>query len=271
MDTDRNLLFGVLALQLDLIDRDRFAEACAAWSARKSTSLGDLLVERGWLTTTDRDAVEHVLKRRIDNHCGDVKASLIQTVSRVQPPIDGLDDPEIIHSLAPHTPPQGMVLLSTLDPAPGTRSRYSLSRLHAKGGIGQVWLARDESLGREVALKELRPERASDPGLWARFLKEAQITGQLEHPGIVPIYELGRAPGTETPFYTMRFVRGRTLTEAIRFYHERRDRGEAGLWNFTFYWARSSASAMQWRMLTAGMSFIATSNRQTSCSAISAK
>jgi tetratricopeptide (TPR) repeat protein len=228
MDTDRNLLFGVIALQLDLIDRDRFAEACAAWAARKTTPLADLLVERGWLTPADRAEVEHVLKRRIDKHRGDVKASLVHTVGHVRPPVEKLDDPEILQSLAPHTPPQGMVLLQTIDHQPGTRSRYSLSRLHAKGGIGQVWLARDENLGRDVALKELRPERAGDPGLWARFLKEAQITGQLEHPGIVPIYELGRAPGSEQPFYTMRFVRGQTLTEKIRHYHERRERGEAG-------------------------------------------
>lgn len=228
MDTDRNLLFGVIALQLDLIDRDQFAEACAAWAARKSTPLADLLCERGWLAAGDREEVERVLKRRIDKRGGDVKASLVQAVGDVRPPTAGLDDPEILRSLVPHTPPQGLVLLATTDYRPETRSRYSLSRLHAKGGIGQVWLARDESLGREVALKELRPERAADPTLWARFLKEAQITGQLEHPGIVPIYELGKDPDSEQPFYTMRFVRGRTLTEAIGYYHERRRRGDAG-------------------------------------------
>jgi serine/threonine protein kinase/tetratricopeptide (TPR) repeat protein len=228
MDTDRNLLFGVIALQLDLIDRDRFAEACAAWAARKSTPLADLLLERGWLTLSDKSEVDRVLQRRLSKHRGDAKASLAHTVGHVQPLLAGVADPELQRSLTPPTPPQGMVLLTTLDQAPGTRTRYTLSRLHAQGGIGQVWLARDDSLGRDVALKELRPERATDPALWARFLKEAQITGQLEHPGIVPIYELGRMPGNEQPFYTMRFVRGRTLTEAIRFYHERRQRDEAG-------------------------------------------
>jgi serine/threonine protein kinase len=79
-----------------------------------------------------------------------------------------------------------------------------------------------------VALKELRPERAGQPALWARFLREAQVTGQLEHPGIVPVYEVGRRPDDQAPFYTMRFVRGRTLAEAARAYHERRGREEAG-------------------------------------------
>jgi serine/threonine-protein kinase len=111
---------------------------------------------------------------------------------------------------------------------PDPRDRYTRTRLHAKGGIGQVWLARDAALGREVALKELRPDRAPDPNTWARFVEEARITGQLEHPGIVPIYELMKRPGGDVPFYTMRFIRGRTLSEAISAYHERRVRGEAG-------------------------------------------
>src|SRR5437763_420938 len=64
----------------------------------------------------------------------------------------------------------------------GSRHRYTLTRLHARGGIGQVWLARDEDLGRNVALKELRPERSDNPAVWKRFLAEARITGQLEHP-----------------------------------------------------------------------------------------
>src|SRR5204863_6067062 len=100
----------------------------------------------------------------------------------------GLDDADVRRSLDDlSTPPQGLVLLSLATTAPeaGTRDRYTLSRLHATGGIGRVWLARDASLGRDVALKELRPERAGNPAVWARFLREAQVTGQLEHPGIV--------------------------------------------------------------------------------------
>jgi serine/threonine-protein kinase len=100
-------------------------------------------------------------------------------------------------------------------------------RLAGTGGVGRVWLVRDASLGRDVALKELRPDRA-DPGYWGRFVREAQVTGQLEHPGIVPVYEVGRRPEDNQPFYTMRFVHGRTLKDAIAAYHERRKRNEAG-------------------------------------------
>src|SRR5262249_14225969 len=61
-----------------------------------------------------------------------------------------------------------------------------------------------------------------------RFLKEAQVTGQLEHPGIVPIYEVGQRPEDQAPFYTMRFIRGRTLGEAAAAYHRKRGSGQAG-------------------------------------------
>jgi serine/threonine-protein kinase len=106
--------------------------------------------------------------------------------------------------------------------------RYTLARLHATGGIGQVWLARDADLGREVALKEIRPERVSDPSLLGRFFDEARITGRLEHPGIVPVYELVQHADERNPFYTMRFLRGRSLTEAVKNYHKKRQSGKAG-------------------------------------------
>jgi len=111
---------------------------------------------------------------------------------------------------------------------PETRARYTLSRLHATGGLGRIWLARDAALGRDVALKELRPERAGDSAFSGRFLQEARITGQLEHPSIVPVYEFAYRPEDQQPFYTMRFVRGRTLGETIQSYHHKRQQGVAG-------------------------------------------
>jgi Protein kinase domain len=122
--------------------------------------------------------------------------------------------------------PPGAVLLSQ-PLASGSRDRYSVTRLHATGGLGRVWLAHDPGMNREVALKELLPERSGLPAAAARFVREARITGQLEHPGIVPVYELA-GDATGAPFYTMRFVRGRTFGEAIAGYHQRRASGTAG-------------------------------------------
>ena len=99
--------------------------------------------------------------------------------------------------------------------------------MHATGGLGRIWLAHDSEFGRNVALKELRPEQSGNDVLRRRFLKEVQITGQLEHPGIVPVYELSHWDDEQEPFYTMRFIKGRTLTEAAQTYHEKRANNEA--------------------------------------------
>jgi serine/threonine protein kinase len=105
---------------------------------------------------------------------------------------------------------------------PGQRGpgpqRYTRLRLHARGGLGEVHVAQDGELGREVALKELPPGRAQSPVHQARFLREAEITGGLEHPGIVPVYDLGRNPDG-WPYYAMRFIRGEDLGVALRRFH----------------------------------------------------
>ncbi len=102
--------------------------------------------------------------------------------------------------------------------------RYTRSSLHASGGMGHVWLARDRTLDRDVAIKELRAEAAAGRAP-LRFVREARITGQLEHPGIVPVYELGRDPQSGRPFYVMRFVRGRTLSDVAGAFHRGRRPG----------------------------------------------
>ncbi len=106
--------------------------------------------------------------------------------------------------------------------APG---RYETISEQGRGGMGHVLLVHDAFLGRDVALKELISDsekqgaNASIPvgssvGILSRFLREARITGQLEHPSIVPVYEVGhRQDGTI--YYTMRFVRGKTLRAAM--------------------------------------------------------
>jgi hypothetical protein len=65
MDTNRNLLFGVLALQADLIDAPRFIEVCLLWTTRKTELLADLLVERGWIEPADKAHLEYLLERKL--------------------------------------------------------------------------------------------------------------------------------------------------------------------------------------------------------------
>jgi serine/threonine protein kinase len=100
--------------------------------------------------------------------------------------------------------------------------RFRVLRPHARGGLGEVFVAFDQELNREVALKELLAQTAANPASRQRFLTEAEVTGGLEHPGIVPVYALGNHPDGR-PYYATRFVRGDSLKQAIERFH-----GEAG-------------------------------------------
>ncbi|MDR3635519.1 MAG: serine/threonine-protein kinase [Isosphaeraceae bacterium] len=228
-ETDRNLLFGVLALQDDLITERQFTDACSLWVLRRDKPLAEVLIDRGWINAANRVEVEQRLQRKLKKHGGDVRASLADVAgAEVRDVIRQVESPLIRQSLQMLPPAPSFVRVETLVRATGTehRSRYTLSRLHAEGGLGKVWIARDTDLNREVALKEIRADRTIVPEASLRFLKEAQVTGQLEHPNIVPVYELGRRPEDNQPFYTMRFVRGQTLRDAIASYHEKRGAGK---------------------------------------------
>lgn len=116
------------------------------------------------------------------------------------------------------------------NPAPTSargRGRFQVLRPHARGNLGEVFVAHDAELHREVALKEIQPARADDPENRRRFLVEAEVTGGLEHPGIVPVYSLGAHPDGR-PYYAMRFIRGRSLLEAIDDLHEAARTGSLG-------------------------------------------
>src|SRR5262249_30215795 len=96
----------------------------------------------------------------------------------------------------------------------GAGQRFRVLRPHAKGSLGEVFVALDDELDREVALKQCLGRHADYPNSRQRFVLEAEITGGLEHPGIVPVYGLG-AYADGRPYYAMRFIRGSSLKEAI--------------------------------------------------------
>jgi WD40 repeat protein len=121
---------------------------------------------------------------------------------------------------------------STVGAKTSSGTRFHILRLHDRGGLGDVYMARDAELNRVVALKEIQERFASDSRYRARFEFEAEITGGLEHPGIVPVYGLGHyADGR--PYYAMRFIKGDSLGTAIDRFHAadgpHRDPGERTL------------------------------------------
>jgi len=111
--------------------------------------------------------------------------------------------------------------------------RFRVLRHHADGGVGRVSVALDLELHRQVALKELKDRFADDPQFRERFLLEVEVTGRLEHPGVIPVYSLGRDERGR-PFYAMRFIEGEDLEQAIKTFHAAdagaaRDPGERAL------------------------------------------
>ena len=96
-------------------------------------------------------------------------------------------------------------------------SEYRIERLHASGGLGSVYLARDPVLNRRVAIKFPRWQRLTAEQA-ARFEREARVTGRLDHPGIIPVHAM-RSDNADRPCYVMRFVDGETLQSRIRKLH----------------------------------------------------
>lgn len=205
MDDARELRFALLAVREGLLDADRLAAAAHEWPA--GSPFLDYLIDRGWVTPEQRKRLE--------------AAAAGSPTSDLRPDLVTADGPE------PFATTHGPVGSAHLWQPPA--DRYRVIELYRSGGLGRVWRAEDTALGRTVALKTLRPDRAVDPRLQSRFIEEARITGRLEHPCVVPVYDLlaDGAAGTAGPSYTMRFVAGRTLAEAARDYHERRAAGTA--------------------------------------------
>ncbi len=100
--------------------------------------------------------------------------------------------------------------------------RYRLLELLGQGGMGQVYRARDEALERDVALKVISSTRLLSARDLERFRQEARRTAMVEHPGVIPVHDLGVLPDGR-PFFTMKIVRGRTLDHLIEEHHARFD------------------------------------------------
>jgi eukaryotic-like serine/threonine-protein kinase len=94
--------------------------------------------------------------------------------------------------------------------------RYRLSSPLGEGGMATLWRAVDQQLGREVAVKLLRPQYSADPGFAARFRQEARSAASLSHPNIVSVYDYGTDPDGETQFIVMQLVEGENLAEILR-------------------------------------------------------
>jgi serine/threonine protein kinase len=225
---DAGLHFLLLAFKNRFVDERGLLAAYDACQARPGEPAERVLRELGMLDAAQVEALGPLVAYHLRLHGHDREASLA-----------ALGVPEAIRSRLDTdrdgaAPAAGLALAST---EPGTAEpwaeaetvdarpeavadggRFERTAFHRGGGLGMVWRAKDRQLHREVALKEIRPDRADEPDYRAMFQREMEITGRLEHPGVVPVYACGEDEEGRL-YYAMRFIEGRSLREAIDEFH----------------------------------------------------
>jgi eukaryotic-like serine/threonine-protein kinase len=234
---DKDFLLGVLAVQLGFATSAEVMAAASAWLADRSSSIPERLEATGALDATKRQMLESFVAEALKHHEGDVHETL-SSLGGEQVLLRSFGGSVVSDGRG------GVEVTSQGDSEGGDKSESTLVSQEqsgryvlrggsedeaeiGRGGLGRVLVAYDEHLGRDVAIKELLADAGtgstkSQGGsgsrtspLVARFLREARVTGQLEHPNIVPVHEVGqRRDGTY--FYTMRVVRGSTLGERLQ-------------------------------------------------------
>ena len=236
---DRNLLLGILAIQVRFVSREDLIAGMNAWLRERDKPLGELLVARGAMKPEHRDLVEKLVDEDLKLYGDDALRSLASadSPSSIEESIAArVDDPDIqerlvaVRQIRPAEQPRSTDAITTIDLKPTAHQpnsapralggRFQILRPHAEGGLGVVSVALDTELNREVALKQIKPTAAERADYRARFVLEAEITGALEHPGIVPVYSLGHDASGQ-PFYAMRFIRGDSLADAIAAFQRR--------------------------------------------------
>jgi serine/threonine-protein kinase len=226
---DRVLLFSLLAHRLSLLSREDLVNVMRTWVLDKSRSLEQILAEHEILTTVQITFVETLVREHLLHHENDLLRSLIslQLTASERRDLDRITDPDLERALtrlagSQHIEETSFAIIPagvSFGAQTARDPRFQPIRFHARGGLGEVYVAQDVELNRRVALKRIQDENADDPVSRARFLLEAEVTGGLEHPGIVPVYGLGTyADGR--PYYAMRFIEGDSLDDAIKQFHQ---------------------------------------------------
>lgn len=217
------LLLGVFAYRLGLLSGEAFERVADRCLASPQKSFPSVAESAGELTSLQRQLLAVLVREHVSRNEGDA----IRSLARSEFP------PTLLPKLAVANGSIEQLLYSKLIPLvpvqdPGDNppqpkldllaNRFEILRPHARGGLGEVFLAYDHQLKREVALKEILSERSNSTSNRTRFLAEAEITSKLEHPGIVPVYSFGtHADGR--PFYAMRFVEGNSFRASIEELH----------------------------------------------------
>lgn len=226
MDKDRSLLFIVLGISLRHFDAQTIQPFIAEWEIEPSQNLPDRLLRAGIISRQVYETLLDIAGLVVKVHGGDAGAAL-----RVFGGETTIIDPRDPSTMTDPFFSSQATALPEVEGVKEIPGRYSDIAEHGRGGFGRVLLVHDSHLDRDIAMKELLPVEVQSDDLDAgidsntptrrtleivsRFLREARVTSQLEHPSVVPVYELGRRSDGAL-YYTMRFVRGITLAAAFR-------------------------------------------------------
>lgn len=201
---------GAFALASDLIDSSQLAAAAEIWSRDTSRDLTDILLEQQSLDAADLRLLQALWQQSQADTGGKLTSPM--TCDETVGASSFLDDGDVeIYGLSVEADSR----LDTGHPS----TRFQVERELATGGLGRVAVARDLRLNRLVALKQIKSDLRHHPAGQARFLREAEITGALEHPAIVPLYEAGVA-ADGAPWYAMRMLGDETLRDKAVAFHQ---------------------------------------------------
>lgn len=222
---EQDIALAAELLQAGIVNDREISAAVSDWSMHGSESLAQHLEQRGLLKPEQLEQLGQRAASRINRARQSIaggsqapaagKSMLLATLER-------LDGSGRVAKLFGVT----VAAREGENDAREMQGRYELIRKLGQGGLGRVWLARDVNLNRHVALKEISHVSGINEAIVERFKHEAEITGRLDHPSIVPIYQLGEDLTTGRSFYTMRFLGRSTLQDSINEYHERREEGD---------------------------------------------
>ncbi|MBI1322047.1 protein kinase [bacterium] len=287
-NADRNLLFGMFALQNDHITQDQLIEAFQAWILRKDRPLDVIIHEKGWMTGEQIDSINALLDRRVEKYgsqqrlleampddCGILHSLAVATrdndVLRSTATVEVFFNGSIRHdatggrnaadffdptetglaagpvsSEPPTVFPNPQVILSESTTSPlltprttgETRVRFETEFTFTepgdflgRGAFGEVFRSEDREFQRKVALKRLQAKHLAQGLTPVSFLLEAEINGKLDHPGVLPMYGLGKTPAG-VPFYVMKAIEAPNFGQVIDEFHaaeasKSRDPGES--------------------------------------------
>lgn len=213
---ERELLTAAKAMQQGLISAEDLAKVTAAWTAGGKGSLLPYLEDLSGIDEMDRQRLRSLFAEHNDSLVGQIAESLDDSLfDKLNQALADVPDNDLKASVV-HW--RDVVARRAAEPV-SEDDRFRIVAAHAEGGLGEVLLAQDRQLNRDVALKRIREKWAGNEQARIRFRQEAEITGRLEHPGVVPVYALGtRADGQI--YYAMRFIRGQCLEETTALFHD---------------------------------------------------